>query len=133
MKITHKAATIEDIGTDGIERIEIGTAKVQVILNQDCEAGDAIGSHWSLRELDNMITALQAAREALTGEPATRLLGPPRTWNAGDPVPDDVLKVIDGDDDVWGRESGELWTNPRYSPKATETLLFCYPPLTEVR
>lgn len=133
MKITHKAVTIEDIGTDGIERIEVGTDGVEVFVSHDCDAGDALGVRWNLTELDSMITALQAAREALTGEPATRPLGEARSWSEGGTIPDDVLKVIDGDNDMWTREPGELWTNPRYSPKATETLLVCYPPLTEVR
>ena len=74
------------------------------------------------------------AREQVADFAAVGLLAPPppRTWQAGDPEPDDVQCVMDRDGDVWQQHDRDAWWFGAFGSISSKNLLERCGPLTEV-
>lgn len=62
MEIVRSQIMIRDIGAEGVDRLEISPGKVVLIKEED---GCALGIFWNGAELDNLIEALNKARELM--------------------------------------------------------------------
>jgi hypothetical protein len=65
MKIIHSGVTIRDIDCEGVDSIEVGQVDGMKRAFIHLDTGQKLAGFHNRQEIDNLIEALQAARDAL--------------------------------------------------------------------